>query len=91
MFAKEMIAYEFSVVGFIGLIFAVYGVIHNFSQDAFLVTREQWVPIPTPDHLNDIPAATAEVALELLDNLAVTPHRPIKSLQIAVNDKDQVV
>ena len=41
--------------------------------------------------LDDVPAGAAEVALELLDDLAVAAHRAVEALQVAVDDEDQVV
>ncbi len=45
----------------------------------------------TPDHLDHVPARTAEGGLELLDDLAVAAHRTVEALQVAVDDEDQVV
>ncbi len=44
-----------------------------------------------PDDLDHVPAGAAEDALELLDDLAVAAHRAVESLQVAVDDEDQVV
>ena len=44
-----------------------------------------------PDHLDHVPAGAAEHGLELLDDLAVAPHRAVEALQVAVDDEDQVV
>ena len=35
--------------------------------------------------------AAAELAFELLDDLAVAAHRAVEALQVAVDDEDQVV
>ena len=58
---------------------------------AVLVAREQRVPVRAPDHLDHVPAGAAELALELLDDLAVAAHRAVEALQVAVDDEDQVV
>ena len=52
---------------------------------------EQFVPPRTPDHLDDVPAGTAEHGFEFLDDLAVATHRTIETLQVAVDDEDEVV
>src|SRR4029079_13392093 len=44
-----------------------------------------------PDSLDAVPAGAAELALELLDDLAVAAYRPVEPLQVAVDDEDQVV
>ena len=43
-----------------------------------------------PDDFNNVPASPTELTLQLLNNLTVTPDRPIKALKIAVNNEDQV-
>ena len=52
---------------------------------------QQLVPARAPDHLDDVPAGAAEVAFELLDDLAVAAHRAVEALQVAVDDEDEVV
>src|SRR5581483_5415380 len=61
------------------------------DEDAVDVALEQVVPLPAPDDLNDVPAAAFERRLELLNDLAVAPHRAVEALQVAVDDEDQVV
>ena len=64
---------------------------HPLRQQAFVVVREQRIPIAAPQHLDDVPAGAAEDRLELLDDLTVAAHRPVKTLQVAVDDENQVV
>ena len=45
----------------------------------------------SPDNFDDIPSSTSEITLKLLDDFTVASHRAIQSLQIAVNDENQVV
>ena len=70
---------------------AVAGRVHLVDENAVDVALEQVVPLPAPDDLDDVPAAAPEGGLELLDDLAVAPHRPVEPLQVAVDDEDQVV
>ncbi len=56
-----------------------------------VVTVQQRVPVIAPDDLDHIPAGAAEQRLQLLDDLAVAANRAIQSLQVAVDDEDQVV
>jgi hypothetical protein len=89
--AEEVLADERAVVRLHRLVVAVDRVHHHLAQDLVLVAREQRVPVAAPDQLDDVPARAAELAFELLDDLAVTAHRAVQALQVAVDDEDQVV
>jgi hypothetical protein len=89
--AEEVLADEGAVVGLHGLVVAVDRVHHHLAQDAVLVAGDERVPVAAPDQLDDVPARAAELALELLDDLAVAAHRTVEALQVAVDDEDQVV
>ncbi len=91
MLAEEMLAHEGAVVGLEVLVLAVDRVFHHAQQVALGIARQQRVPVRTPDHLDDVPAVAAEATLQLLDDLAVAPHRAIEPLQVAVDDEDEVV
>src|SRR5690606_23960537 len=73
------------------LVLAVDGLHHQLAQDAVLVAGQQRIPVAAPDRLDDVPAGAAEVALQLLDDLAVAAHRAVEALQVAVDDEDEVV
>src|SRR6185503_18378589 len=73
------------------LIFAIDDFAHAPHQDAVVILGQQWVPIVTPDHFDDIPAGTAKHRLELLDDLPITTHWTVQALQIAVDDKNQII
>src|SRR3546814_14141420 len=60
-----------------GLVFAVHTFFHAAAQIALFVTRQQRIPEPAPDHLDDVPTGTTEHAFEFLNNLAVAAHRAI--------------
>ena len=89
--AEEVLADEGAVVGLHRLVVAVDGLHHHLAQDAVLVALEERIPVAAPDQLDDVPARAAELALELLDDLAVAAHRAVEALQVAVDDEDQVV
>ena len=91
MAAEEVLAHEGAVVGLHRLVVAVDGLHHHLAQDAFLVAGEQRIPVAAPEQLDDVPARAAELAFELLHDLAVAAHRPVEALQVAVDDEDQVV
>ena len=65
--------------------------VHAVEQDAVDVLGQQRVPARAPDDLDHVPARAPEHRLELLDDLAVAPHRAVEPLQVAVDDEDQVV
>ena len=70
---------------------AVERLVHLLDEEAVHVTREQLIPLATPDDLDHVPAGTAEGGLELLDDLAVAAHRAVQSLEVAVDHEGQVV
>ena len=86
-----MLAHIRAVFGFVVLVLAINSFHHDPLQHAVFVTRQQVIPVRAPDHLDHIPASTTEVGFEFLDDLAVTPHRSIETLQITVDDKHQVI
>ena len=89
--AKEMFAHIRAIVGLESLVVAVHGFHHDASQCAVFVAGNQGVPVATPNQFEHIPTRTTEFTLELLDDLAVATHWPVQTLQIAVDDKNQVV
>src|SRR5450756_2432619 len=70
---------------------AVEGVVHLLDEDALDIAGEEIVPLPCPDHLDDVPTGPAEGRLQLLDDLAVAADRPVEPLEVAVDDEGQVV
>ena len=88
---EEMLADEGAVLALEGLVLAVDAFHHSPHQDALLVAGEQRVPAGAPDDLDDIPAGAAEVAFQFLDDLAVAADGTVETLQVAVDDEDQVV
>ena len=65
---------------------------HDFEEGALRVFGEKkFVPARSPDNLDDIPPGAAELRFKFLNYLAIAAHRPIETLQIAVDDKDQIV
>src|SRR5450759_1103943 len=70
---------------------AVEGGVHLLDEDALDIAGEEIVPLPCPDHLDDVPTGPAEGRLQLLDDLAVAADRPVEPLEVAVDDEGQVV
>src|SRR5688572_20109542 len=91
MGTPEMLADVVAGLDGILLILAVDDLAHAPDEESLAILLEERVPFAPPDHLDDVPAGPAEDRLELLDNLPVAAHRPVEPLQVAVDDKDQVV
>ena len=88
---KEILAHVGAVVGLERLVVTVERVHHQLVQRTVLVTRQQRVPVAAPQQFDDVPAGTTKLAFELLNDLAVAAHRAVQPLQVAVDDKNQVV
>ena len=73
------------------LVLAVDALHHALAQQVALRARQQAIPARAPQHLDHVPARAAEIALELLHDLAVAAHRPVEALQVAVDDEHQIV
>ena len=91
IFAEEILADVGAVLGDVGLEFAIHHFAHALEQQAGGVARQEPVPILAPDDLQDVPAGAAESGFQFLNDLAVAAHRSVESLQVAVDDEDQVV
>src|SRR5690606_18968991 len=89
--AEELLPHDGAAETLEALVFAVHALFHAAAQQARLVTRQQAVPVRSPQALDDVPSRAAEGALELLDDLAVAAHRAVQPLQVAVDDPNQVV
>ena len=73
------------------LVLAVDDLAHALNQQTVPVLGQQRVPVVAPQHLDDVPARTAEHGFEFLDDLAVAAHRTVETLKIAVDDEDEIV
>ena len=89
--AEEVLADVRAGLHRVGLVLPVGGLVHLVDQHPVTVTGQQRVPVPAPDHLDDVPAGSAEVRLELLDDLAVAADGAVEALQVAVDDEGEVV
>ena len=86
-----MFAHIGAIVGLECLEIPIEGVHHDLAQGAALVAGEQRIPVRAPEAFDDVPTRAAELAFEFLDDFAVTPNRTVQALQIAVDDKNQVI
>ncbi len=90
-FAEEMLARVRAALGLVVLILAVDGLVHALLHQSLVVVGEQRIPQATPNHLDDVPAGAAKRAFEFLNDLAVAANGSVETLQVAVDDEDQVV
>ena len=91
IFAEEVFAHVRPVACLHHLILAVDDLLHTLDQHPVFVTRQQLVPIAAPNQFEHVPARATEVALKLLNNLAVATHRTVEALQVAVDNEHQVI
>jgi len=56
-----------------------------------MVAGEECIPFAGPDDFDDIPAGATEEAFELLHDFAIAANRAIEALEVAIDDKGQVV
>ena len=91
IFAKKVGSCICSSFCFESLIFSINGFIHAFAQKTFCISRQQWIPVGTPNHFYNIPPCTPETTFKLLNNFSISTHWSIKSLQIAVYNKYQII
>ena len=89
--AEEVLAQVGARLDGVLLVLAIDDLAHALGEQAFVVGREQRIPVAAPQDLDDVPAGAAEDRLEVLDDLAVAAHRAVETLEIAVDDEDQVV
>src|SRR5690606_34754477 len=89
--AEEMLADVRAGLDGVALVFAVDDLAHAPREEARPIAREERIPVVAPEHLDHVPAGAAERGLELLDDLAVAPDRPVEALEIAIDDPGQVV
>ena len=75
----------------IALVITVHTFFHASSQGAVHVLGQQLVPAAAPDHLDHIPAGADEGGFQFLNDLAITPHRAVETLQIAVHHQNQII
>ena len=73
------------------LVVAVQGFVQQLDELTALVLSEKLVHLGAPDNLDDMPTSAAEESFELLDDLAITTHGTVETLQVAVHYKGQVV
>jgi hypothetical protein len=89
--AEELFARVGAALGLESLIFTVDTFQKTLAQKTLAVELQQGIPVRAPHHLEHVPAGTAKDGLQLLDDVAVAPHRPVQALQVAVDHEDEIV
>jgi hypothetical protein len=89
--AEEVLADVGAALDDVLLVLAVHHLAHALDQQPVVSAGQQGSQSLPQMHLDHVPAGAAEVALQLLDDLAVAAHRAVQPLQVAVDDEDQVV
>src|SRR5271167_4384419 len=89
--AEEMLARVSAALGFEVLILAIHAFLHQALQQSLMIAFQQWIPARTPKNLDDVPTGAEERRFEFLDDLAVAAHRSVEPLQVAIDDKDEIV
>ena len=70
---------------------AIDSLLHAFEQKTLCVFLEKFVPIGTPDDLDDVPPGAGEDTFEFLDDLAVASDGAVEALEVAVHHPAEVV
>ncbi len=89
--AEEVLPEVSAALDEIFLVLAVADLAHALDQQAVAIVLDEAVPIAAPDDFDDIPAGAAEDGFQFLNDLAVAAHRAVETLQVAVDDEDQIV
>ncbi len=91
IFTEEVLTNVGAVFGFEGLVVAVNGFVHQLNQLTAGVFTQQLIPTTAPDNLDNVPASTTEDAFQFVNDFTVTGDRAVQTLQVAVDDEDQVI
>ncbi len=91
IFPEEMLAGIGAALGLVGLVLAVHGFFHPFLEKSLGVFRQKGIPLGTPDDLDDVPARTAEICFQFLNDLAIPANRSVQTLEITVDHEDEVI
>src|SRR6185312_8996813 len=88
---KKVIAIVRSIVRRECLELPIYGVRKGPQQCSLSVTSEKHIPIGAPENLEDVPPCAGEEGFELVNDPAVAANRSVEPLQVAIDDKREIV
>ena len=73
------------------LVITVAAFFHALEQQTGLVALNNFIPLGSPNHFDDVPTRTPDKTFKLLNDFSVAAHRPVEPLQIAVHNPDDVI
>ena len=91
IFTEEMLTNVCAIFGFEGLVVAVNSFVHQLDQFTAGVFTQQLIPTTAPHHFDYVPASTFEDTFQFVNDFAVTGDRAVQTLQVTVDDEDQVI
>ena len=80
-----------TVFGFECLIVTVNGFVHQLDQFTAGIFLQQFIPAAAPHDFDYLPAGTCEHTFHFVNDFTVTVYRAVKTLQVTVDNEDQVV
>src|SRR5262245_46763016 len=86
-----MFAGECASLCLVVLVVTIDGFVHPLLQQSFLIVSEERITESAPYDYDDIPTRTAKCAFELLNDLAVSANRSVETLQVAVDNENEIV
>ena len=89
--AEEVFTDVVAVFDRVALKLAIHRGIHLVEQHPRHVAGQQLVPLRAPHHFDDVPTCATKRCFEFLDDLAIAAHGAVEALEVAIDDKDQVV
>src|ERR1019366_4445533 len=88
---KKVLANIGTAFGFECLVITIGGAVHQIDEGAITISCKEFIPLAAPDDFDDIPTRATENRFEFLNNFAVTSDRTIEALQVAVDNKVEII
>ena len=89
--AEQFLSEVGSAFDVIFLILSVSDFAAATYQDSVTIVADEAVPVGAPDAFDDVPSSAAEDGFEFLDDFSVAAYGSIETLQVAVDNEDQIV
>ena len=88
---KEMFAIERTIIRCEGLQLSVDCAVECINEFTVGIARKQRIPVRAPQEFDDIPASATKQRLEFIDDVTIAAHRSIETLQVTVDNEDEVI
>ncbi|AIW88360.1 hypothetical protein bwei_5856 [Bacillus mycoides] len=88
---EEVFSNVSTVLRLESLVVTVNSFVHQLDQLTRSVLSQQFVPTRTPHNLDNVPTSTFEDTFQFVDDLTVTSNWTVQSLQVTVDNENQVV